>query len=196
MLALRLRRAFTTPKWPSQAAMWSAVRPSRSMLLTSIPSSISSSTPLTSPLLAMKRSCIVESRLSGTAMCGSSSLLESGLLRIGSREDWRPKLNLMLVRRGSSDDWRVNCRLNVRRIDPVENCLEIPRFSCAAMFSIDDDKASSFFYTDSQKPIKIKLFRGISPHCVFGGLSSMEVKRNQKKKKKTTTTTSQRNKRS
>lgn len=36
----------------------------------------------------------------------------------------------------------MNCRLNVRRIDPVENCLDIPRFNCAATLSmvVDNDE--------------------------------------------------------
>lgn len=37
----------------------------------------------------------------------------------------------------------MNCRLSVRRIDPVENCLDIPRFNCAATFSMIDDESSS-----------------------------------------------------
>jgi len=139
--------------------MWRAVRPSRSMLFTSIPSLSSSSTPLTSPLLAIKRSCIVESRFSGTDICGSQ-LRDSGLRLIGSSEDWRPKLNLMLLRRGSREFWRVNCRLNVRLIDPVENCLDIPRFNCAAMLSmIDDDNESQ----------RTKISQWSKPHCIFQG---------------------------
>jgi len=133
MLALRVRRSRATSAWPSQAAMWRAVRPSRSILLTSMPSLSKSSTPLTSPRHAMKSSCMVESRFSGTV---SSAWSCSGLLRIGSNDDCRPKLNRWLFRRGSSEAWRVNCRLRVFRSDPDDNCREMPRFSCAAMFSM------------------------------------------------------------
>lgn len=105
ILALRINKSFTTSTWPSQAAMCNAVLPSKSMLLTSIPSFSKSSTPLTSPLQAMNSSCMVESRFSGTV--SSSSL--SGLLLIGSRDDCLPKLNLRLLRLGSRDDCRVNC---------------------------------------------------------------------------------------
>lgn len=62
----------------------------------------------------------------------------------------------MLLRRGSRDDWRVNCRLSVLRIDPVENCLEIPRFNCAATFSMVFDIGSSSSLSD-QRSIKSTL---------------------------------------
>ncbi|CAA7404562.1 unnamed protein product [Spirodela intermedia] len=73
MFAFRLSNSFTTSICPSQAAICRAVRPSRSILLTSAPSFSKSSTPLTSPLQDMNRSCIVKSRFSGTV---SSSLTE------------------------------------------------------------------------------------------------------------------------
>ena len=144
MLALRLRRSLHTSTWPSQAEMWSAVRPSRSMLLTSMPSLRRSSTPFTSPLHAMNSSCIVESRFSGTVSSPASPAAASGangLLRIGSSDDCLPKLNLRLFRLGSSDACRVNCLLRFRRTDPDENCRDMPRFSCAAMLSIMIDRS-------------------------------------------------------
>ena len=128
MLAFRLSRSLTTSIWPSQAAICRAVRPSKSMLFTSVPSFNKSSTPFTSPLHAINSICMVESRFSGT---DSSSF--TGLRRIGSSDDCLPRLNLRLVLRGSSDDCRENCRLRVLSSDPVENWREMPRFSWAAI---------------------------------------------------------------
>lgn len=97
-----------------------------------MPSFSKSSTPFTSPLQAMNSNCIVESRFSGTVR----SLSWLGLRRIGSSDDWRPKLNLRLLRLGSKDDCRVNCRLRFLLREPVENWREMPCFNCAAMFSM------------------------------------------------------------
>ena len=133
MLALRLRRSLTTSTWPSQAAICKAVLPSKSILLTSIPSFNKSSTPLTSPLQAKNNKCIVASRFSGTL---NSSWPWSGLLRIGSKEDCLPKLNLKLFLLGSSEDCLENCLLKDLLNDPVENWREIPRFSWFASPSI------------------------------------------------------------
>lgn len=135
MLAFLLSKSLMTSTWPSQEAMCSAVLPSKSMLLTSIPSLSRSSTPFASPLHAMNRSCIVASRFSGT---DSSNPAASwlGLRRIGSRDDCLPKLNLGLFLLGSSDDCLVNCLLSVLRSAPVENCRDIPLLNCAAMLSI------------------------------------------------------------
>ena len=52
----------------------------------------------------------------------------------------------------------MNCRLSVLRIDPVENCLEIPRFSCAATFSM------VFCYW-----IFFSLGDQLNPHCIVLG---------------------------
>lgn len=131
MLAFLLSNNLTTSTCPSQAAICNAVRPSRSMLLTSIPSLSKSSTPLTSPLQAINNNCIVESRFSGTV---NSSC--TGLRRIGSNDDCLPKLNLMLFLLGSNDDCLDICLVKLRRNDPVENCRDIPRFNCAVKFSI------------------------------------------------------------
>ena len=140
ILAFLLSKSLTTSRCPSHAAICNAVRPSKSMLFTSIPSSFNkSSTPLASPLHAMNSSCIVASKFSGTV---SSVLSPSPLSlsppprRIGSSDDCRPKLNRWLFRRGSSEACRVNCRLSVLRSEPVENCRDIPRFNCDAKFSI------------------------------------------------------------
>ncbi|GKV04400.1 hypothetical protein SLEP1_g16558 [Rubroshorea leprosula] len=79
----------------------------------------------------MKSNCMVKSRFSGIV-----SLSCTGLRLMGSNEDCLPKLNRWLFLRGSSDVCRVNWRLKVRMIDPVENCREMPRLSCATIFSI------------------------------------------------------------
>lgn len=127
MLALKLSNNLTTSTCPSQAAMCKAVRPSRSMLFTSTPSLRRSSTPLASPWHAMKRSCMVVSRFSGTPTCSPFT----GLRRLGSSDDCRPKANrLALASLGSSEAWRPKLNL-LFDSDLRENCRDTPRFSAA-----------------------------------------------------------------
>ncbi|RZR76619.1 hypothetical protein BHM03_00001461 [Ensete ventricosum] len=106
--------------------MCNAVRPSRSMLFTSNPSLRRSSTPLASPWHAMNRSRMVASRFSG-----KPSSPATGLRRLGSSDDCRPKANrLALPSLGSSEACRR--RLNLLfDSDPSESCRETPRFSFA-----------------------------------------------------------------
>ena len=48
----------------------------------------------------------------------------------------------------------MNCRLSVpRRTDPVEDCLDIPRFNCSATFSMIFD-IESYSYVPDQLRIK------------------------------------------
>lgn len=138
MLALRLTNSLTTSTCPSHAAMWRAVRPSRSMLFTSMPSSSKSSTSLASPLLAMNRSCIVESRFSGTVSSSATCCR-----RVGSSDDCRPKLKRIPL--DSSDDCRRKPNFPLFAADPSDSCREIERFNWPAIsiFSISDQNPIS-----------------------------------------------------
>jgi hypothetical protein len=137
MLAFQSSSSRTTSPCPSQAAMCSAVRPSRSMLSTSTPDRSSSSTPAASPWQAAKSSRIVASRFSGTARsCADPPPTDRG---VGSRDDCLAIANRVGAappRRGvvcgSSDSWRHT------RAAPDESCREMLRviFFAAASIAI------------------------------------------------------------
>ena len=134
MLAFQLSRILTTSRWPSQAAMCSAVRPSRLMLLTSTPLRSRPSTPSASPWHAKKSSCMVASRFSGTLRSSAGVPDPTGLWlrprrRFGSMDDCRPNRNRLVARpvRGDSSD---ACRRSSALcfIEPPETC------RCSATF--------------------------------------------------------------
>jgi hypothetical protein len=140
MLAFQSSSSRTTSPCPSQAAMCSAVRPSRSMLSTSTPPLSSSSTPAASPWHAAKSSRMVASRFSGTASCWCADDPSGPPRGVGSSDDCLAIANRVgpapapgPPRRGvcgSSDSWRHS------RAAPDESCREMPRVIFFAAASI------------------------------------------------------------
>jgi hypothetical protein len=146
MLAFQLISTLTTSRWPSHAAMCSAVRPSRLMLLTSTPLRSRPSIPSASPWHAKKSSCMVASRLSGTPR---SSAARTGLwlrprLRFGSMDDCRPNRNRLVarpVRGDSSDAWRRSSAFCF--IEPPETCRCRATFMPFAAMSPEEEAAAA-----------------------------------------------------